>query len=229
MQKRRIPRTRATWLGVFAAWLMATPLATFAGVNELARELSRTVQGGDQLTMVIWMPTQFWDEVLKASAGALPAEARQQMLAMLEDYSVVGVLRGKVGAAGMTEMMPKEELLKNLKLESNGKTIEPLAPEAVGPGAQLLLSQIKPGIAAVAGPMGKSIEFVVFPAKADGKLQIDAAQPGKLKVTLYDQVFEWRLPLGGLLPPRVDSKTGEEFPGNYEFNPYTGQKLGTKP
>jgi hypothetical protein len=228
MQIRNIPRVRATWLGVLAAWLMMTQ-PVLAGVNELTRDLNRTVQSGDQITMVIWMPTQFWDEALKASAAALPEEARLQMLAMLEDYSVFGVLRGKIGAGGLSEMKSKEELLKNLKLESNGKAIEPLAPEAVGPGAQMLLGQIKPAMASLAGPMGKSIEFVVYPAKAGGKLQIDAAQPGKLKVTLYDQAFEWRLPLGSLLPPRFDSKTGEEFPGNYEFNPYTGQKLGAKP
>ena len=228
MHIRNILRIRASWLGVLAASLMMTQ-PTLAGVNELTHDLNRTVQSGDQITMVIWMPTQFWDEVLKANAAALPDEARKQMLAMLEDYSVVGVLRGKIALGGMTEMKTKEELLKNLKLESNGKTIEPLAPEAVGQGAQLLLGQIKPAMASIAGPMGKSIEFVVYPARVDGKMQIDAAQPGKLKVTLYDQTFEWRLPLGGLLPPRVDSKTGEVFPGNYEFNPFTGQKLATKP
>jgi len=222
-------RNRSAWLGVFAAWLLATPLSALADLSALTRDLNRTVQNGDQMTMVIWMPTPFWDEVLKANAAALPAEARQQMISMLEDYSVVGVLRAKVGVGGVSDVKSKDELLKNLKLESNGKVIEPLAPEAVGQGAQLLLGQIKPAMASVAGPMAKSIEFVVFPAKADGKLQIDAAQPGKLKVTLYDQNFEWRLPLGSLLPPRVDKKTGEEFPGNYEFNPFTGQKLAPKP
>ena len=222
-------RNRSAWMGVFAALLLATPLSALADLSALTRDLNRTVQNGDQMTMVIWMPTPFWDEVLKANAAALPAEARQQMISMLEDYSVVGVLRAKVGVGGVSDVKSKDDLLKNLKLESNGKLIEPLAPEAVGQGAQLLLGQIKPAMASIAGPMGKSIEFVVYPAKVDGKMQIDAAQPGKLKVTLYDQTFEWRLPLGGLLPPRVDSKTGEVFPGNYEFNPFTGQKLATKP
>jgi hypothetical protein len=30
------------------------------------------------------------------------------------------------------------------------------------------------------------------------------------------------------MPTRIDKKTGEEFPGNYLFNPYTGDKLGTR-
>jgi hypothetical protein len=57
---------------------------------------------------------------------------------------------------------------------------------------------------------------------------IDAMQAGTMQVKLFDQSFKWRTPLGSLLPLRVDAKTGEEFPGNYGFNPYTGEKLTTK-
>ena len=32
-----------------------------------------------------------------------------------------------------------------------------------------------------------------------------------------------------LLPPKFDQDTGEKFPGNYLFNPYTGRKLATQP
>jgi hypothetical protein len=87
---------------------------------------------------------------------------------------------------------------------------------------------MKPAMAANAGPLGQAMEFIVFPAKADGKPLIDAAQAGTLQVTLYDQTYKWRLPLGSVLPARVDAKTGEEFPGNYQFNPYTGDKLSTR-
>ena len=37
--------------------------------------------------------------------------------------------------------------------------------------------------------------------------------------------MRYRLPLGSLFPPAVDPKTGESFPGNYHFNPFTGDKL----
>ena len=53
-------------------------------------------------------------------------------------------------------------------------------------------------------------------------------QAGTLQVSLYDQVYRWRTPLGSLLPAKVDAKTGEEFPGNYSFNPYTGEKLSAR-
>lgn len=222
MSKGRISFARIAWAAAAMAMLVALPAR--AGMNELMRETQRTMQKGDQLSMVMWMPIQFWEESLKANP-AIPAEARDQMLAMLSDYTVLGVMRAKTGMGGISDAQSKAEMLKNLKLESGGKLIEPLGPEAVNPGAQLLLGQIKPAIAAMAGPVGKNIEFVVFPAKADGKLQIDAGSEGRLRVTFYDEVIDWRLPLGSLLPVRKDAKTGEEFPGNYSFNPFTGERL----
>jgi hypothetical protein len=79
-------------------------------------------------------------------------------------------------------------------------------------------------MASMVGQLGENLEFVVFPATAAGKA-VDAAKPGSFTVKLYDQSTTWRLPLGSLLPKRSDRKTGEQFPGNYNFNPYTGDKL----
>jgi hypothetical protein len=39
------------------------------------------------------------------------------------------------------------------------------------------------------------------------------------------KIFRYRLPLGSFLDPAVDVKTGETFPGNYHFNPFTGSPL----
>ena len=47
-------------------------------------------------------------------------------------------------------------------------------------------------------------------------------------MTLGDATYRWRLPLGSLLPPRYDAKTGEKFSGNYLYSPFTGKELTTK-
>jgi hypothetical protein len=78
------------------------------------------------------------------------------------------------------------------------------------------------------GSFGKSMELLVYPNRQDGKPLLDERRPGAFRYTLYDQAFNWRLPLPSLLPPRVDPKTNEEFPGNYDYNPYTGGKLQTR-
>lgn len=212
---------------LLGASLAMTGVAT-AGVQELVRDTQRTSEAGGSMTLVWWMPAQFWEESLKANP-ALPEAMRTQVLSVLADYNVFALLRAKPGAGGLSDVQPKAELIKNLRVESNGKVIEPMAPEQISPAAQLMLSQLKPAMAAMVGQVGQAMEFVVYPAKAaDGKLQFDAAQPGTLKVGLFDVNFSWRLPLGSLLPARVDKKTGEEFPGNFQFNPFTGDKLGTR-
>jgi hypothetical protein len=202
--------------------------ATVAGVQELVRDTQRSAESAGQITTVWWMPQQFWDESLKANP-AVPAEARQQVLSSLEGYTIIAMLRARVGAAGLEEVQPKAELLKNVVVESNGKVVEPVAPDQISPVAQVLLLQLKPAMAAMMGQAGQALEFVVYPSKsADGKPLMDAAQSGSMTIKLYDQTFSWRLPLGSLMPARIDKKTGEEFPGNYQFNPYTGDKLGTR-
>ena len=197
-----------------------------AGVQDLMRDTQRMTTADGQLTMVSWFPQQFWDESMKAAA-AVPLQMRERMVAAMSDYAVFAVARAKLGAAGISDAQPKSALLANMKVRFNGKDIQPLDPETISPVAQSLLAAMKPGLASTAGPVGQAMELVVFPAKADGKLLIDAAQAGLLQITLYDQSYQWRLPLGSVLPARKDSRTGEEFPGNFQFNPYTGEKLAT--
>ena len=49
--------------------------------------------------------------------------------------------------------------------------------------------------------------------------------PASCRVRLGKKKYDYRLPLGSVLAPRYDPDTGEQFPGNYFFNPYTGTKL----
>ncbi|MEO6081252.1 MAG: hypothetical protein ABIQ86_16000 [Steroidobacteraceae bacterium] len=227
MESKTKHRVGALLLAALFAVLGSSTIAA-ANLQELVRETQRGSDAGGQMTMVWWMPHQFWDEGLKANPGMTP-EVRTQVLSGLADYTVIAMLRAKTGAGGLTEVQPKAELLKNVRVEMNGKQIEPLPPEQVSPVAQLLLAQLKPAMAAMAGQIGAAMEFVVYPAKtADGTMLADALQSGVLRIKLYENTFNWRLPLGSLLPARTDKKTGEDFPGNFEFNPFTGDKLSIR-
>jgi hypothetical protein len=199
-------------------------LAGAADLQDLVRDTQRITTPNGQITMVSWFPQQFWDESMKANP-AMPLQMRERMVAAMGDYAVFAVARAKVGLGGISDAQPKDELLQNLKVQLNGKDIQPLDPTTISPIAQSLLAGMKPGLASTAGPLGQAMELVVFPARVDGKPVIDATQTGMLQVRLYDQSYQWRLPLGSVLPARKDAKTGEEFPGNYLFNPYTGEKL----
>jgi UDP-N-acetylglucosamine transferase subunit ALG13 len=201
--------------------------ARAADLQKLVQDTQRLAQSGNQMTLVFWMPTAFW-ETSVANNPAMTADARAQVVAALQDYSVFAVVHAKTGLGGVVEASSKDELLQNSRLEIGGKPIEALAPDAISPAAQTLLATLKPSFAGMLGSFGKSMELLVYPNRQDGKPLLDESKPGAFRYTLYEQVFNWRLPLPSLLPPRVDPKTNEEFPGNYDFNPYTGGKLQTR-
>ncbi len=77
--------------------------------------------------------------------------ARDQVLAAPSDYTIVAMLRAKVGITGLTEVQSTAELFQNAQFTINGRTIAPLPPEQIAPGAQLVLSQLKPALASMAG------------------------------------------------------------------------------
>jgi hypothetical protein len=116
-------------------------------------------------------------------------------------------------------------MISHAKLEVDGKSIEPISPENLTPVAQAMLVSIKPMFASTLGKFGQGLEIVVYPSMQDGRRLIDPLKAGSFRYTLYDQTFNWRLPLASVLPHKIDAKTGDEYPGDYEFNPYTGDPL----
>jgi len=59
-------------------------------------------------------------------------------------------------------------------------------------------------------------------------LSSQAADPGAtgvLRVAVDEREFTFHLPLASLLPKKFDPKSGDEFPGNYSFNPFSGEPL----
>jgi hypothetical protein len=114
--------------------------------------------------------------------------------------------------------------------DSHGITYRPLAPESVAEEIRNLIQMMRPLLSNMMGALGQHMEFLVFPStdKAGHRIT-DPKSDGSLTVHLGDVALRYRLPLGSLLPPSLDLKTGESFPGSYHFNPYTGGKLIQQP
>ncbi len=177
--------------------------------------------------MVWWIPQEFWEASMAANPSVTPT-SRAQVLAALGDFQIVALFRGKTGIGGLTEVPSKEEMIAHSRFELNGTVIAPLDPEKIGTGAQTLLAMFKPVLSGALGQLGKGMQLIVYPGKQGGERLIDPKKQGSVQYTLFDETFHWRMPLGSLLPKKVDPKTKEEFPGNFEFNPYTGGKLSAQ-
>lgn len=197
--------------------------ARAASVEEVVRETQRVMIEDNKISMVWWLPLEFWSETVRANPDLTP-EVRSELVGVMSDYTVFAVLRATQSAQGLGDVQPKEELQKNIKVEFDGKVLAPVAADKISPTATLVLSQLKPVLAQAAGAVGEGLEFMIYPAKADNK-PVDAGMAGKLAVTFYGKVQQWRLPLGSVLPPKIDASTGEMFPGNFEYNPFTGKKI----
>ncbi len=120
-------------------------------------------------------------------------------------------------------IQPKDELLKNTRVEFDGKVLQPVAdgadPRRLEPRA------VAAEAAAGRRPRGRRwarrwISWSIRLA-SDGKLLIDAGHARRCwHVTFYGRASRtWRLPLGSVLPPKTDKATGETFPGNYRVQP----------
>jgi hypothetical protein len=198
-----------------------------ADMREFIHETQQSVTVGQQFTMAWWIPPEFWQVSLAANPN-VPAQTATEILNVFHDYQVFALVRANAGLQGLTNVSPRADLLANSRFEVDTKAIQPLAPEDVPAGVQTMLGAMRPMLANMLGQLGQSMELVVYPGVADQHRLIDALQPGSFQFTLYDQTFHWRTPVASLLPPKVDPKTKEQFPGNYLYNPYTGGKLSQK-
>jgi hypothetical protein len=211
----------------FAVILLGAAAARATDMQQLVQETQKMSHESEHLTLVWWIPQEFWETSLNSNPNVSP-EARKQMLSALEDFQIVALFRAKAGINGLTEVPAKEDMLANARFDLNGKAIEPLDVAKISVGAQTLVATLKPLLSGMLGQLGQGMQLVVYPSKLDGKRLIDPNKPGGFQYTLYDQNFRWRLPLASLLPKKLDPATKEEFPGNFDYNPYTGGKLVSK-
>jgi hypothetical protein len=196
-------------------------------VREFIHETQQSSNVGQQLTLVWWLPPEFW-EVSMASNPNISAQTSADISATFHDYQVFALVRASTGVGGLTALQSNADLVSNAHFEVAGQPIAPIPPDKVPPGIQTMLGAMRPMLANMLGQLGQSMELVVYPGVVDQHRLIEPLKSGSFQFALYDQTFHWRTPLASLLPKKVDRKTKEEFPGNYDFNPYTGDKLISK-
>jgi hypothetical protein len=110
--------------------------------------------------------------------------------------------------------------------DGNGLSYAPLSETSIHADAKNLLQMMKPVIANMLGPMGQNMHFLLFDAKReDGRPVADPKSSGALYIVVAEKEFLYRLPLGSILAAKYDPETSERFPGNYNYNPFTGSKL----
>jgi hypothetical protein len=195
-------------------------------IQALIRETQKMSNSPTQLTLVWWLPEQFWQASLAHNPNITHAES-DPILKTLRPYTMIVVVDGQVGAFGGITYRSEEAVRANVTVkDAKGQSYGPISEDAIDPSMKNLIQMLKPIVANMAGPLGQNMQFLLFPAEAkDGQPLADPTREGMLDVTVAEMDFKFRLPLGSVLPPKIDPNTEETFPGNYNYNPFTGTKL----
>ena len=198
-----------------------------ADVAPLLRETQINRFANNKFMFIWWIPDEFWELSLKDNPATPPA-AQQEIISAVHHYLVFAVMEGTVGNLGQITAEPKEVLIEKLSVVVGDQILKPIPEDNLDDGAKNLFQAMKPFMGAAAGKFGQSMEFVLFEGlDMKGRRYVDPKKGGSLIAKLGSREFKWRLPLGALMPPKYDADSGEEFPGNFDFSPYTGAKLST--
>jgi hypothetical protein len=221
---------RIAWIA--AALLAAGPaMADFKpDPNALVKDLEMTNHADDRLTIVLWLPTEFWRSSLE-NAGKLAPKEIERFVKELDPYVVVAVADGTSGIAGSVTFADPDVLKSSMTIEdARGNLLSALPDNDVSPGVRNLVQIMRPMFGNMLGSLGSHLAVVVFKgADKAGHRTVEPTRDGKFVVHVGTLTLQYRLPLASLLPPAIDPGTGESFPGNYHFNPFTGGKLAPAP
>ena len=203
-------------------------------LNAIVRDTQKPGNRAGRITLIWWMPAEFWQAALSAG-GTIPAAKAQEMVDTISDVNVVAVIDGKVGGFAQVDFVSQAELEKNLSAsDGQGKPLLIIPESKQSTATKNLLAVMKPITANMMGEFGKNFSFFVFEGKnKDGLRRVDPRKPGSLMLRLGGEEFRWRLPLGSLLREKICPKCNETLPGNYVFCPFDGTPLkdqgGPKP
>jgi hypothetical protein len=197
-----------------------------AELNALIDETQKRSPASQDLTLVWWLPDEFW-RLSVASNPSIPPEAADSVVARVHRFVIVAALSGRFGSMANVSYASSDSLRANLRLvDPSGTVRSPLPPSAIPAPTQELLDLLRPMMANLLGNMGQSMTFVVFDGlSADGRRLIDPLHEGQFTIQLFGTDFRWRLPLSALVPRKRCPVDGELLSGAWLYCPWHGAKL----
>lgn len=195
----------------------------------LINDTQKQTPDPDRMTVVWWLPEEFWDWSLSQD-DTVTEEGAREFLEILEPYTLLGVVDGELGPlGGATFIKPKDLRAMVVLIDAKGNRYTPLSDDAVSADALNLATMMQPILANMLGPMGENFAFFFFKAKAkNGTPVAVATKKGSFSVEVGDQKFDWKTPLGSVLPAKVCPVDGEEMSGAWAYCPWHGKELKIK-
>jgi hypothetical protein len=201
-------------------------------IEALTRDTQVQPAGGDRhMTLVWWVPYEFWGAVLARDAGT-PQASKDALLAAVKGVSVLGVVQADISTMGAFHYYPAEAIEKSLLItttDAAGKSKPLSVLKEINPDLQVALGVFKPILSSAMGNLGANLHFFVLDDRADSGRVIDPYRAGSLtvKLTKSDKtplVARIETPLDSLFVPRV-CPNGRTAHVTWKFCPWNGEPL----
>lgn len=226
--------SKAVWIFLVLGFLCVGSTRSLAQTNKvnidaLTSETQKTSPDADKMTLVWWIPEEYWQASLGQDA-TVSVEQLAEFIKVLRPYNVFVVADGRIGAFGGVTYKPEGEIRKSIQLvDREGNKYSPVSEEKVDADTKNFLSIMRPVLANMLGPMGQNMHFYLFPAmNKEGKPIMEAKKEGGFTLKMGRSNFQWKLPLGSILPPKVCPIDGEELNGAWKYCPWHGETLKLK-
>lgn len=195
-------------------------------INFLIQETQKLEQLPDEMTLIWWIPEDFWRVSFEQNPNITEAQI-EEFLRVIRAYVVVVVVNGNIGSMGGVTYTPESTIRNSIVLiDSQMNRYRPLHFEAVDADMKNFLLMMKPVLANMLGPMGQNMHFYLFPPKNKAGQRIaDAKKEGTFAVRFDKKEFRWRLPLGSLMAPKICPIDGEKLSGAWKYCPWHGVEL----
>jgi hypothetical protein len=208
-------------------WVSTVPAQeTKVDFNALITETQKMLQSPDKMTLVWWIPEDYWRISFEQDPSITAAQA-EEIIGVLNNYTIVLVVDGKIGIMGGVTYKSEPDTRAEIRFkDSEGVRYSPLGEDKIDADTKNFLSMLKPIFANMLGPMGENMNFFLFPSEnKEGKKTAEAKAEGTFSIELGENDFRWRLPLGSLLPSKECPTCKEILSGAFKFCPFDGAKL----
>jgi hypothetical protein len=195
-------------------------------IIQLIRELQITKKENNHMQLVWWLPNAYWDIALKQT-NTVSAEVAETIKEIVKDYSFFCIADMTVTGTSGFAYKDAKDIANNLSLiDSSNKKYSPLDDSEIPMDLLRVRDYLKPFLAKTMGQVGSGITICLFKTLDEkGKNMFNPYKAQKFTIKLYDQSFNWELPLPALLPPRFCPVDNEPMKGNWEYCPIHGAKL----
>ena len=173
------------------------------------------------MKMVWWIPTKYW-EISTRGNSSVSSDVLKEIEEIVDGYSLFATLDMDISSFGMDY---NDSTVIKL-VDANGKEYFPLTEDEMPEKLGNMIAMLTPTLARMIGPIGENMQFHVFLNQDEQKkdLLIPDAK-GNFSVKMNGESFDWRLPLGSLVPHKTCPVDNEHLNGSWMYCPHHGSKL----